>query len=294
MRSTLGALLVAAAFLGCENVTPPTPSDATPLEPATQHSALSTQHSGSTQRSGSLTGRVTWHGPVPNLPPVRVARPQEDGTFGVVARPAPNPPAVDPATGGVAGAVVFLRAIDPAAGRPWDHPPVTVELHDERPMVRQGDGPPGAVGFVRRGDGITIVSRQPAFHALRARGAAFWTLTLPDPDRPRTRRLDQAGLVELSSAANNFWMHGYLWVSDHPYFARTDAAGRWALEQVPAGEYELVVWLPSWRVARQERDPEWTAVARYVMGRPLEQVRRVVVRGGEAVDVEDVSLGQEP
>jgi hypothetical protein len=278
MRPTLGALLFAAAVLGCENATPlPPAAPTTAPQPEAPHASLPIPH------PGTLTGRVTWHGPVPQLPPLRVVRPEPGGSFRVLTRPAPNLPAVDPATGGVAGAVVFLRGIDPATARPWDHPPVTVELHDERPMVRQGDGPPVNVGFVRRGDAVTIVSRQPLYHVLRARGDAFWTLTLPDPDRPRIRHLDRPGLVELSSAANHFWMRGYLWVCEHPYFARTDAAGRWELSRVPAGEYELVVWLPNWRVERRERDPESTAVARLILRPPIERVQRVTVRAGETV-----------
>jgi hypothetical protein len=196
---------------------------------------------------------------------------------------------VDP-TRSVNAAVVYLRGIDPASARSWDRPPVTVALHDERPMVRQGDGPPGAIGFVRLGDEIAIVSRQALFHSLRARGAAFWTVTLPDPDRPRTRRMDRTGLVELSSGANYYWMRGYLWVCDHPYYAATDATGHWDLTGVPPGEYELVAWLPDWRTERQERDPETGLVARYVFRPAFEVTRRLTVRAGETISVGDVQI----
>jgi hypothetical protein len=198
-------------------------------------------------------------------------------------------PIVD-STGGVAAAVVFLRGIDPATACIWDRPPVTVEMHDERPMVRQGDGPPCTIGFVRLGDEITIVSRQTLFHSLRARAAAFWTLTLPDPDRPRTRRMERTGVVELSSGANYFWMRGYLWVCDHPYYTATDAAGRWTLTGVPAGEYDLVAWLPDWRTERQERDPETGLVVRYVFRPPLKVTRRVTVRETETVAVGELQI----
>jgi len=49
------------------------------------------------------------------------------------------------------------------------------------------------------------------------------------------------------------------------------------LRDVPAGEYEVVVWLPSWRVAKVERDPESGAVARWTMGAGLEQGTKVKV-----------------
>ena len=192
--------------------------------------------------------------------------------------------------GGVGGAVVYLRGVDAGVARTWELPPVTVEMHDERPMIRQGDGPPANVGFVRRGDEITIISRQPIYHSLRARGAAFWTVTLPDADRPRTRRLDQPGVVELSSGVLYYWMHGYVWVCEHPYYAATDSAGRWTLTGVPPGEYDLVVWLPDWRTVRQERDPETGFIARYVFRPPIEVTRHVTVRVNETVAVGNVPI----
>jgi hypothetical protein len=200
---------------------------------------------------------------------------------------------IDSSTGGLVGAVVFLRGINLADARPWDQPPVTIELHDERPMVHQGDGPPRDVGIVRRGDTITLVSRQTLFHTLRARGAAFWSLTFPTADRPRTRRLDQPGLVELASGAGYYWMHGYLWVSDHPYFTVTDATGRWELTAVPPGEYKLVVWHPNWRVERLERDPEGGSVVRAYFQPPVEQSQRVEVKD-RGVIVGDVRIGAGP
>src|SRR5262249_39172772 len=142
----------------------------------------------------------------------------------------PHAPAIDPATRAVKDAVVFLRGIDPRRSRPWDHPPVRVEMRDYLLVVRQGAAE-GRVGFVRRGDGVEMVSAQPAFHALQARGAAFFTLMFPDPGGPRTRRLGRAGVVELTSAAGHFWMRGHLFVDDHPYYARADAAGRFTFGQ---------------------------------------------------------------
>jgi hypothetical protein len=281
MRTVRGVFLLALAVIGCDAPSAPIPPPA-PAAPTDPHSSLLTPH------PASVTGRVIWLGTVPHVDPVTTFRAQPGAPAVPILRAAPNVPAVD-SKGGVAGAVVFLRGVDPAAARGWDRPPVTVELHDERPMIRQGNGPPGAIGFVHRGDEVSIVSRQTLFHTLRARGAAFWTVSLPDPDRPRSRRLDRPGVVELSSGANNYWMRGYLWVCDHPYYVMTDAAGRWVLSGVPAGEYDLVAWLPDWRTERQERDPETGLVARYVFWPPFEVTRRVTV-DSEKISVGDVQI----
>lgn len=277
MRIRLGILLLSFAICGCD-------SDRPAPEPAPQPTVPSADN----HPTGGVTGRVVWSGPVPQLPPVSTLRPRPDGTNALITRPAPNAPQIGP-DGGVAGAVVFLRGVDPLKARPWDRPPVTIEMHDDRPMVRQGDGLTN-LGFVRVGEDITIISRQSHFHALRARGAAYWTLTLPEPDRPRTRRLNDPGVVELSSGAYDFWMRAYLWVCEHPYYTATDVTGRWTFTGVPAGEYELVTWLPDWRTARQERDPETGLVGRYVFRPPLQTARRVTLKDGELTTLADVSI----
>lgn len=212
---------------------------------------------------------------------IETYRPAPGARADRVSRAAPNLPQIDLATGGVAGAIVYLRGVN-ASARSWDHPPVALELNDAWPMIKQGDGPPRTVGLARCGDSVTIVSRQNVFHAVRARGAAFWTFTLPDAEKPLTRRLDQPGIVELSSAAGYYWMHAYLLVSDHPYCAISDASGKFSLPQTPPGDYELVTWLPSWDVIRRERDPESTAVTRIVFGPHHERRQFVTVKPGES------------
>jgi hypothetical protein len=236
-----------------------------------------------------LTGQIRWAAPLPHAEPLPGERLPIDGKT-VAIRHVPNLPAIDPATRAVAGAVVFLRGIDPAMARPWDHPPVTVELCKGRPMIRQGDSPPAHVGFVRVGDAVTMVSREPVSHALRARGAAFFTLTFPDPDWSRSRIMDRPGVVNLTSAVGYVGMCGHLWVSDQPYFTQTDAAGRWSLPRVPAGKYEVVCWLPDWHVRKYERDPETSPVVRLFFGPPHEWRRPAAVKRGAETSV-DFAIG---
>ncbi len=38
------------------------------------------------------------------------------------------------------------------------------------------------------------------------------------------------------------WMRGYVWVFDHPYAAITDADGRFAIPDAPAGTWRIVIW----------------------------------------------------
>lgn len=236
--------------------------------------------------AGTITGRVLWAGELPSVPPL-VERPALVGTQPgpeKTTRPNPNAPTIDARTHGVKDAVVFLRGVDPRRARPWDHPPVRVVQRGQQFHVLQGDGDSGR-GFVRRGDAVEMVSADSVFHSLHAGGAAFFTLAFPDADRPRTRRLPERGVVELTSAAGYFWMRGYLFVDDHPYYARTDAEGRFTLAGVPLGRCEVVCWRPDWREQRHERDPETNLVIRLFFRPPLESVRAVDLGPREAREV---------
>jgi hypothetical protein len=84
----------------------------------------------------------------------------------------------------------------------------------------------------------------------------------------------------LSSAAGFVAQRAYLFVTDHRFYARTDAAGKFAIEQVPPGDYELVCWLPNWRVKRWEREPEMGVVHRLFFEDGVEQIHRIKVRSG--------------
>jgi hypothetical protein len=181
--------------------------------------------------------------------------------------------------------VVFLRGVDPQLAHPWDHAPVIVEFRDRRLVVVQGDRT-GHVGFVRHGDSVQMVSREPLFNSLQANGATFFSLPFPDPDQPLKRSLKKQGLVELTSGAGCYWMRAYLFLSDHPYFAHTDAKGNFALAQVPPGKYQIVCWLPNWHKKAQDHDPETALVTRLFFHAPLEVQREVVVdpAGNAVVD----------
>ncbi len=284
---TLLLLLLAAVLTGCNSAaTPPSPrKSAPPLALAFK-----------TAECGTITGTVQWYGDQPHLAPLLA--PVDPligpGKRGKLAWANPNLPVVDANTGGVQDAVVYLRAVDAAKSRPWDHPPVRVEFREDEMFVVQGKYA-GRRGFVHRGDPFEVVSKKAAFETLQVRGASFFSLTLPDVDASRSRRLDQPGVVELSSGVGRFWMRGHLFVVDHPYYVRTDATGHFTLPEVPAGRYQLVCWHPNWHEDVRERDADTCCISRLTFQPAAEVIQDVVVEPGEtSVVVYTLSLKDFP
>ncbi len=262
------ALFALALLSGCDDSPPPSE------KPAEPPSEIGRDFDSAT--AGTIRGQVVWEGASPEVPPYRApvspAGEQRGGSR--FLWPNPNAPKIDPHTKAVAGAVVFLRGVDPRQARPWDYPPVRVELRDYRIHVRQGEND-GPSGFVRRGDSITMVSAQDRFHSLQLRGAALLARTFADRDRPCTQCLDRAGVVEMMSGCGYFWMRGWLFVDDHPYYTHTDAEGRFSLPHVPPGQYELVCWLPDWHEAGRELDADTVLICRLTF-RPAVEIAQTV------------------
>ncbi len=235
-------------------------------------------------KTGTIQGRVIWDGAVPVAEPMLIKAIAFHPFLykNPVECTLPHYPRVQ--NGGVMGAIVFLRSVDPCAAKPWDHPGVRVEFQDRQLRVHQGKHV-STIGVVRVGAEIEIVNRDADFHLLRARGAAFFAAPLQTPDQPSRRTLAKAGIVDLTSGAGYLWLHGHLFVAEHPYYVQTDADGRFTLDRVPAGTYELVCWMPSWVVTRRERDPETGIMARLTWADPKEQTQTALVRAGSVVEV---------
>ncbi|MCI0377411.1 MAG: hypothetical protein L0215_07385 [Gemmataceae bacterium] len=233
----------------------------------------------------TIQGSVTWQGPLPKVSPLKV--------FGVVGIqsdafgewPNPRAPRIGHDDRGVADSIVFLRKVDLARSRPWNHGPITVELHDRQLRILQ-DGQSVHAGFARRGDSVALVSRDEDCHVLHGRGAAFFALPFADVDRPTRYALKQDGVVELSNGIGFFWMSGFLFVAEHPYYARTGVDGRFSLEKVAAGEYELVCWHANWHVAHVRREQDTGIVNQLQYRPPVEQTRSIVVGAGATCEVQ--------
>lgn len=140
----------------------------------------------------------------------------------------------------LAEVVILARPAPPVPPRP----PLTVVIDQrDREFIPH-------VLAIQRGDAVDFPNSDNIQHHVYSfsPGNAFEIkLYKGRPERPI--RFGQPGVAVLGCNIHD-WMLGYVYVADTPYFAVSDAGGRWSLP-VPAGEYRLAAWQPD-----AERDGE--------------------------------------
>jgi plastocyanin len=128
--------------------------------------------------------------------------------------------------------VVFLTGMPPQANLPL-----------MRAVVRQRDESfePRVVA-ITRGSTVDFPNEDPFFHNVfsLSRAASFDLGRYPK-GQSRSRVFPKAGLVKLYCDLHSY-MSAVIFVFDHPWFAVPDAAGRFVLDEVPAGRHTLMAW----------------------------------------------------
>lgn len=222
---------------------------------------------------GAIEGRVVWQGEVPELT-LRVSTDQQvcrhtDGTT-------PSPRLSVSEDGGVADAIVFLRDIE--RGKPLDR------LHADAVLDQEGCLYKPFVQVMPEKATLTLVNSDPLNHNVHARQADQrdpFNYAMPNSAWPEKqtieKRLYRPGLVEVNCDVH-MWMSAYIHVVEHPYYAVTDQDGKFRLEDVPPGDYELVTWHPGWH-AELKRNAQGQ-IAGYDYAPPVEQSITITVEPG--------------
>jgi hypothetical protein len=147
---------------------------------------------------------------------------------------------VDPKTKGVRHAVVFLKA---ARGQ-------TLPIHDslkappaeavvmDQPYCRFE---PHVIAL-RAGQKLIAKNSAPIQHNVVLSGLSNSANISTPAGGSHTFALEYEPEPVGVSCGAHPWMKAYIWVFKHPYFAVTDAEGRFEIKLAPAGSRQLVVW----------------------------------------------------
>jgi len=128
--------------------------------------------------------------------------------------------------------VVYIEEIK--AGKPLPSEPVTLT------NLKCAFVPHVTVGF----KGNTFIERNddPIPHNIHtySGGMTMYNVDLGEGESI-TKALKKTGLVEVQCDSHH-WMHGYIYVLDHPYAAVTNDDGEFFFKDVPPGTYTVVAW----------------------------------------------------
>ena len=182
---------------------------------------------------GSITGTVTT--PVKGVAPVRVTIDQK-----VCGDQLPDEAIIVDAQGRLANAVVILSGVKRGAAAD-----ATVMNEKCRFAPR--------VQLIAPKASVTTTSRDAVLHTTNAQlenGRSLFNVALPIPGITITKAINSSGNVRLSCNTHP-WMRGWMVVTSEAA-AISGADGRFTIDNVPPGTYELRVWHEALKGAPQK------------------------------------------
>ena len=224
LRLCAAVLTAAAVAAGCGrgNEGPPAAATARPdakrVDPAT---------------AGTVTGRVSFEGTVPQFPPIKL------DSDPACAAQHPNGLPVDTIVvnnGGLENVFVYVK--DGLGNYYFDTPtePVTLD--------QKGCHYSPRVFGVRVGQPLVIVNSDPTMHNVHGAGNVNQQFNFGQVVQgvKNTRTLTAAEVMMPFKCNVHAWMTAYAGVLPHPYFAVTASGGAFELKDLPPGTYTIEAW----------------------------------------------------
>ena len=106
---------------------------------------------------------------------------------------------------------------------------------------------------LQTGQALEIINSDPLTHNIHPMPKANheWNHSQAPGDPPFRRQFTQPEVMIPIKCKIHNWMHAYLGVIDHPYFAVTDNSGKFELTNLPPGSYTIAAWQESLGMLRQ-------------------------------------------
>jgi hypothetical protein len=136
----------------------------------------------------------------------------------------------------VQNAVVYVSQV--AKGKAWPPTAKTPEINNVKCRFVP------EIQVIRTGN-LDVVNSDPMLHNTHGyygKRSAF-NLALPNQGQRIPVELPRPGVVRIDCDAHG-WMEGWIYAADNPYYAVTGADGKFAITDVPPGNYTLVAFQP--------------------------------------------------
>lgn len=181
------------------------------------------------EHGGSVTGQVIFDGTVPPLANLPVHKNRV-----TCGESTPDESLLLDAHGGLKNVVVILDGIHAGKGTPAL--PALLDNKNCAFVPRVQTITVGQTLALRNSDFIlhNVHARQNGYTTVFNLGLPHWS--------EKTYRFEQPGRIRVDCDVLHTWMRAHIIVTDHPYTAVTDTAGRFGISHIPPGEYGLRLW----------------------------------------------------
>ncbi|HXU82872.1 MAG TPA: hypothetical protein VN914_15840 [Polyangia bacterium] len=184
--------------------------------------------------AGSIIGTIRAEKAPRELPAVKIAK---DAT--VCGKEAARDMLVVAPDGGLGNVVVSLKGVKPPA------PPAPVA---GAAVDQVGCRYTPHVQAVTVGTALEVLNNDAVLHNVHgtveggASPLTVFNVAMPFKGGKAPQVLRRPGAIKLRCDAGHTWMSAYVHVFDHPFYAVTDARGRFTIKDVPAGKYTVLLW----------------------------------------------------
>jgi hypothetical protein len=189
--------------------------------------------------TGTLDGRVLLTGKIP--PARRITVTKNEDVCGLASGEVHN--VVVSKDRGLKDVVVEILGIEPGQeGFEWNRPKSGYVLRQKGCQF----GPPLLV--MPTGEKLTVVNDDPIGHNVNS---GQWNEQQPGGGAPIVRQLTGNRPVRVGCNVHS-WMEAWVYLARSPFYAVTDAEGKFRIENVPPGTYRVTYWHSSLRPAREK------------------------------------------
>jgi len=201
--------------------------------------AAAAYEGGPVAHGGTIAGVVLYDGKPPPLKRLDISKDRD--VCG--AHPLYDESLVVARDGGIANAVVTLPDI--AKGEPMT--PLKNVIFDQKGCQYV----PHLIAFPA-GSTIKIVNSDGILHSIHTESTVNPVVDMAQPGFKKTISITVAKpeAIKVTCDAHN-WMEGWWYATANPYYAVTDAHGRFSISNVPPGSYTIEVWQEKLGTARE-------------------------------------------
>jgi plastocyanin len=195
-------------------------------------------------QAGSISGKIRFTGKVAARKPIDMS--EEPACVEAHKGKAYDESLVVGSGGSLANAFVYIEK--GLEGKVFETPATPIVVDQRGCWFR-----PRVLG-IQTGQVLQVVNSDPVTHSIHpmAQINREWNHSQGPGDEPIGRKFPKPEIMVPVKCNIHSWMHAYIGVLEHPYFAVSKEDGTFTIANLPAGTYTLAVWQEKLGTQRQQ------------------------------------------